>query len=290
MSNRIRYTVDKVLGNSFYQMPKFLFEEEFKKLSNDARVLYSLLRDRHELSIKNEWYNNKNEVYLIMTREEMEKMLNLSLPTIIKALKELKSINLIEEERKGQGKPNLLYLLELKNFTVQTSKNLSSRPKEFLGQDLKEFYPNHTNLKNHTDRSETNRINQSRNETIDTNSIKTTVKKNISLENLQRRYPDKQKELQELYDIIIEVLISRKNSFRIAKEDMPAATVKFAFATLDDSHIEYVLECLSKNTTQVKSTKAYLQTALWNAIKTINNHYSLSAQNLIFDNMGIEFI
>jgi hypothetical protein len=40
--------VNDVKNNRFYQMPKFLFEGEFKdKLNNDARVLYSLLRDRH---------------------------------------------------------------------------------------------------------------------------------------------------------------------------------------------------------------------------------------------------
>ena len=113
-----RYTVDEVQNNQFYQMPKFLFNDEFKKLSNDARVLYSLLRDRHQLSIKNNWVNDNNEVYLIYTRTEMEKMLGLSDKTVLKAVKQLTEHGLIEEVRQGINKPNLIYL---SHQTIDTS-------------------------------------------------------------------------------------------------------------------------------------------------------------------------
>jgi hypothetical protein len=284
------------------------------------------LKDRHELSVKNQWYNGKKEVYFIMTREEMEIKLNLSLPTVIKTLRELKNMNLIEEERRGQGKSNIFYLLEFKNIESQTSKTFSSRPKKSLGQgsktfssrpkkslgqNLKEFYPNHTNHKNHkfsnTYSSDTDSINQPppvdnsppyqnqiRTEpiypsnNIDTVSITALMEDKLDLVNLKRRYPDKSKELQELFVIIIEVLFSRKKFFRIAKEDMPANSVKYVFTSLEPAHLEYVIECLSKNTTPVKSTKAYIQTALFNSIQTINNHYSLASQNYIYDKFGFE--
>jgi len=59
MSDRQRYTRQNIITNAFYQLPKFLFDAEFHKLSNDARVLYALLRNRHEISIKNGWYDEK---------------------------------------------------------------------------------------------------------------------------------------------------------------------------------------------------------------------------------------
>lgn len=105
-----RFTVEEVESNQFYQMPKFLFKAEFKHLSNDARVLYSLLRDRHQLSIKNKWINSKSEVYMIYTRLEMSNMLGVSDKPILKAVKLLKQYKLIEETRQGMNKPNLLYL------------------------------------------------------------------------------------------------------------------------------------------------------------------------------------
>jgi len=288
MKNRIRYTVDKVLNTSFYQMPKFLFEGECKNLSNDARVLYMLLKDRHELSIKNQWYNYNKEVYLIMRREEMGTILNLAPLTIRKILKELKDVNLIEEERQGLNKPNLIYLLEYQNLTVWNVKELHSEVSISNTPDRKKITPNHTNLKNHTNLSKKNSINTARDDKIDFNSIKDEVRNRIRLEELQRKYYDKQKAVQEIYEIIVEVLVSKKKSFRIAKEDMPAATVKQAFAIIDDDHIKYVMECLRKTTTQVTSVKSYLQTTLWNATKTINNHYELEAQKYIYENLGIQ--
>lgn len=105
-----RFTVEEVESNQFYQMPKFLFNAEFKHLSNDARVLYSLLRDRHQLSIKNKWINNNGEVYMIYTRLEMADKLGITDKTVLKAVNKLKEYELLEETRQGINKPNILYL------------------------------------------------------------------------------------------------------------------------------------------------------------------------------------
>lgn len=106
---RIRSTVDDVQKNMFYQIPKFLFEGELKKeLSNDAKILYSLLRDKHDMSIKNNLINNNND-YFIYTREDMADMLGVSQPTVRKAIDQLKKYGLIDEERMGLNKANRLY-------------------------------------------------------------------------------------------------------------------------------------------------------------------------------------
>ena len=42
---------------------------------------------------------------------------------------------------------------------------------------------------------------------------------------------------------------------------------------LEESHIEYVLDCLHENTREVKNIKAYLLTCLMNSITTIGNYY-----------------
>ena len=103
-----------------------------------------LLKDRHELSIKNKWVNDRDEVYLIMKREEMESMLNLAPFTVRKIIKELKDLNLIEEERQGLNKPNLIYLLECQNLTLRTVKKLHSEQSDSDSQECKKITPNHT--------------------------------------------------------------------------------------------------------------------------------------------------
>ncbi|MGL6009163.1 MAG: replication initiator protein A, partial [Culicoidibacterales bacterium] len=50
--NTQRISKQKYELEQFYKMPKWLFSDKFKKLSNDARVAYVLLKDRHSLSLK----------------------------------------------------------------------------------------------------------------------------------------------------------------------------------------------------------------------------------------------
>jgi DNA-binding transcriptional ArsR family regulator len=107
--------------NAYYQLPKFLFEGELEHLSNDARVLYALLRDRHDLllSIKNDLAganasagaSEDGGVYLSFSREHMCEIMKLSRPTITKAMNDLKKHGLIEERRPGMGQTNRIYLL-----------------------------------------------------------------------------------------------------------------------------------------------------------------------------------
>jgi len=165
-----RYSVYEVARERFYQMPKFLFEGELKRLSNDARVLYSLLKERHELSLKNQWVNDKGEVYLIYTREDMQEMLGVSEKTALKAVKQLKEHTLIQEERRGLGKPNLIFLLHYSGHNTffkpvknagQEKENLPVRPGKFTGHDPENLRRNYNDLKE-LDLNEPNQsINQS---------------------------------------------------------------------------------------------------------------------------------
>lgn len=157
--NRTRYTVDEVLKPRFYQMPKFLFGGEFKKMSNDAKILYALLKDRHELSLSNNWVNDDNEVYLIMPREEMCELLGVSQPTIRKAINQLIDFGLMEEVRQGLNKPNIIYLMECKNFSHQTKKENYSDMKKNYSPNGKKVSPNDTDV-NKTDKNDTDLIDE----------------------------------------------------------------------------------------------------------------------------------
>ena len=148
---RKRYRLSDVAANRFYQMPKFLFEGELKKLSNDARVLYALLKDRHELSLQNKWVNKNGEVFLIFTREDMCEFLGCSQPTIRKSINQLKEFNLMDEERQGLNKPNLIFLYYAQQndedfLTFWTEKPLQSGLKECFTPECKDFSPNDTDI------------------------------------------------------------------------------------------------------------------------------------------------
>lgn len=61
------------------------------------------------------------------------------------------------------------------------------------------------------------------------------------------------------------------HSFQNLAKD--AGAVKKKFLMLTYSHIEYVLHCMSGNTTKVKNIKKYLLAALFNAPSTMNGYY-----------------
>ena len=49
--------------------------------------------------------------------------------------------------------------------------------------------------------------------------------------------------------------------------------VKSQIAKLNSSHIQYVMDCLKENTTDVRNIKQYLKTTLFNATGTMNSYY-----------------
>lgn len=98
-------------------IPKALFTEpNFRELSTDAKVLYGILLDRMSLSLKNQWLDAQNKVYIIFTVEEIMDALNCANQKATRLMVELeKQAGLIERKRQGLGRPNLIYV---KNFAA----------------------------------------------------------------------------------------------------------------------------------------------------------------------------
>lgn len=76
-----------------------------------------------------------------------------------------------------------------------------------------------------------------------------------------------------IVDLILETVISKKDSVLVSGQEYPAALVKSKFLKLNYSHIEYVIGCMGKNTTKVRNIKAYLMAALFNAGSTMGSYY-----------------
>ena len=163
MSARIRYTRQNIITNTFYQLPKFLFDTEFAGLTNDARVLYALLRNRHEISIKNGWYDENDEVYLYFKREEMQAILGLSDKPVAKAMKDLMYHSLLEEKQQGFMKPNKIYLLAVAGTlhgiggsaenagNTMTRRFSESRHGDCPTHDMEILRPNHKEIDSHNE-------------------------------------------------------------------------------------------------------------------------------------------
>ena len=80
--------------------------------------------------------------------------------------------------------------------------------------------------------------------------------------------------LDEIVDLLVETVCSARTTIRIAGDDYPADLVKSKLMKLNSSHMEFVFDCISKNTTEIRNIKKYLLAVLFNAPSTINGYYT----------------
>lgn len=80
--------------------------------------------------------------------------------------------------------------------------------------------------------------------------------------------------LDEIVDLLVETVCSARTTIRIAGDDYPAELVKSKLMKLNSAHIEFVFDCISKNTTEIRNIKKYLLAVLFNAPSTINGYYT----------------
>lgn len=92
---------------------------------------------------------------------------------------------------------------------------------------------------------------------------------NINFDLLLQEHPYDTDLLEGYVELMLEVCCSRKESIRIAGEDVPTDVVKSRFLKLDKDHIAYVLECMNNNTSSIRNIKSYTLSALYNAPVTI---------------------
>jgi len=100
------------------------------------------------------------------------------------------------------------------------------------------------------------------------------IKDNISYDILKTDLPYDSDRLDEIVDLILETICTRRKTIRVAGDDYPAELVKAKMMKLDSEHIRFVLDCLNRNTTEIRNIKQYLRAALFNAPSTIGNYYS----------------
>ena len=113
------------------------------------------------------------------------------------------------------------------------------------------------------------------------------ILENIEYDYLIQSHQLDRDRLDELVELMVDTVCSRRETIRIAGDDYPAEVVKSRFLKLDSSHIEYVLDRMRENTTYVRNIKKYLLAALYNAPATIDSYYtSLVSHDMYGEHRG----
>ena len=105
-------------------------------------------------------------------------------------------------------------------------------------------------------------------------SYRDLILENIEYDHLCREFSTYREDLDEIVELIVETVCARRKATRIAGADFPHEVVRSRFLKLDSSHIEFVMECLHNNSTEIRNMKQYLLTVLFNAPTTMSNHYT----------------
>ncbi|MEH2935159.1 DUF6017 domain-containing protein [Acutalibacter sp. JLR.KK004] len=108
------------------------------------------------------------------------------------------------------------------------------------------------------------------------------IRENIGYDDFVREHPYDAAQLDEMVELMVEAVCSRKKNIRVAGNDFPQAVVKSRLLKLDGEHIRFVFDCLRENTTQVRNMKQYLLTVLYNAPATIENHYAAQVNHDLY--------
>ena len=221
-------------------------------------------------------------------------------------------IGLIEKKRQGFGKTNIIYVKSFvipdkkiavqedlpetsQKFEIQTadekeddtevckinfkkSQKQTSRSPENKLPEVCKSNTNYNNLSyNKENDTESDQIGSSQIRFIDgmttMQAYGSLIKENIDYDNLLISHPFEQELIQGIYELILETVLCQNEEILIASNWYPVQLVKSKFLKLRYSHIEYVMECLKKNTSKVKNIKKYMLAALFNAPTTIDGYY-----------------
>ena len=100
------------------------------------------------------------------------------------------------------------------------------------------------------------------------------IKENIDYDVLSVNLNRDASMLDEIVDLMTETICTQKSSLVIAGDTYPAAIVKSKLLKLTSEHIEYVIDCMRENTSDIRNIKKYLLAALFNAPSTIDSYYT----------------
>ena len=296
---------------SFYRIPKVLFtDERYRRISIEAKILYSLMLDRMSLSRENNWTDDENRVYIIYSVEDIMAALGCGNKKVSLVLNELEAgCGLIERKRRGFGLTNLIYV---KNFVDQDNTpepgpktprtpdgdedrrrvrpEISSRvyragsksvemTRLECQKDTPDVSKRHANDTEESDTYLSNNKNININPTALIASLPETDRDAREVKRNEEKpsaavVDEETRDVQEIFELILDTVSTGRASIRVCGEVKPAETVRSRFRMLTGEHVQYVIDRLRENTTDIRNPKQYILAALYNAPLTMGNHYA----------------
>lgn len=255
---------------AFLKLPRVLIAEPLRsKLSDSAIVLYSYLLSLYELSVRNgERFRDENgRYYVVCPISTVMRLLNCCNNKAESVYLQLEKQNLISRRRPGLGKANLIYVNNFVNNSATYAKNALDQCDNIDSENAKitsaKMEKTHT-IKNDYYQKDLNNIYPS----IRYEDVIEDIRNQIEYDVLSERGYGSV--LDEIVSLLADTVTSAAETIRINQINIPKEKVQWRLKQLTAEHIEYVISSLEKNTTEIKNMRAYLLTALYNSIDTLD--------------------
>ena len=249
---------------SFYRVPKALIKVDlFEKMSGDAKLLYAVLLDRMNLSLKNGWQDENGNAYIICTIDEIMDSIRCARQKAVKLLDELEhEYQLIERRRQGLGKPNLIYVKNFADPRFRNREKNGSGAADSAQQETAKSRGNKTEW-NKTEGSEPDPFSSdAESEPDERTRLEAYFMQSLEVDLLLRACPDEEDTIHQIVNLLVDTCSSKRRMLRVAGDDKPAEVVRSRFMKLNADHIRFVLKCLAESTAPVRNMKQYLLAAL----------------------------
>lgn len=279
---------------SFYhlQMPRWLFSDGvYKKISLEAKVTYTFLLNRFQLSRINGWINTDGEVFVIFTREELAREMQVSYKKAIDCFKELADAHLIWERRPGRGHANQIYLASVKLTPNDVEKHTGA---PFTVNDLRcaeNECLDFDNLDIDNSKSE-NQISQDKNKICQNGTSKNAVNAYQDVSKVHPSKKDRDKfiedksdtngaeldeilnncelhlfsaDTQNVFSLAVERLYFSEN-FKLGTCVLPNKIIRRTLLKLNGRILQQAEQKLRRNMGNVKNSAAYIMAVVFNEI------------------------
>lgn len=274
------FTLDESGQFAYYQIPKQLFtEEKYSGVSAEAKLLYGILLDRMHLSIKNRWEDEQGRVYVFLTVNDVKELLHYSREKIVRLFRELEAADLIERNRRGQGRASVIYPKKVGfdgvNPNFKKSENRTSRSRE---TELLEvgFSVVNNNKENNTEIINNILSDGDGGAQAQEEQIKAQIEYDVLVERVDK------KSLDGIVMLIADAVSGTSPTVTVGGQKFSREAVRSRLSKLECEHIEYVLEAFSKQSTKIRSVKAYLLTLLYNAPAVMEHYYQSAVNHDVF--------
>ena len=282
------------------QMPRWLFSDpRYADMSLDAKVTYTFLLNRFQLSRRNGWVNDQGEVFVIFPRKALAAELRICEQRVTAAFRKLAELQLIWEKRCGRGDANQIYLAtvipmednayECAPFLSPNQDECGSRTPDFEVLDETDGYQESQNMQPKNGRNGSSRTAESAlpepqepspsyTDISYPDSSNTQVSHSVS----QTEPADEEKELMSILDACelsyfppeiarsFENAIERlfySDSFRIGNATLPKSRVRSKLHLLSGMVLREAENKLRANlSTPVRNSTSYIMSTIFNCI------------------------